>query len=933
MPVSGKRPPGPGDDVAAMVEVRLNRASDEGPARSPPLLAILRLALVGLAVTLLLVVAVSAWSVEQTRRQFEQQAAVLADAVALRHKEGEAALGGLAAMCRAITAVNRTQLALFAGEMQVRYPHIAYIAYAARVEGEVPTGFERTQRAKDRAEFRLWEPQNETRRPSSARPVHFPLVYIEPMQPSLRDLIGIDLYADPSLQPVIDRAIDQGHIAASPPRQLLNGQRGYLLIKAVSNLRPAVQGADDTRVVLIAIRANGLLPEAASLPAGESVVIRYQGEGGGELIGVHSPGPEQHWLQDLLPRLSYQRTLDGEDQPYVLQVEKRLGREVLRGDLLLGLVVIALLMVGLVYLRLRLLSERVRSRDLLHQSREQAEVTLHAIADAVITTDAKGFVNHMNTTAEQATGWSLAAARGRPLAEILSLLDEKSGGRLPDPIGQCMREGRVVRLKEALVRSGQHRNERLINATASPIRDREGCIIGAVLVFHEVSSERELQERLAYQATHDALTGLLDRGEFERQLERALQLARETGRQHALCYMDLDQFKVVNDACGHAAGDELLVQLSALLMTTVRDTDILARLGGDEFAVLLMNCPLDLAADKAMSLRDVVKTFRFIWQGKRFEVGFGVGVVPVTENSGSVTDVLRAADIACYRAKAHGRNQVFVYQSDDPELEKWRGEMRWATRIGEALENEQFRLYYQTIKPLQAEEPGLFHCELLMRREGDDGKLASPEAFIPAAERFNLMLDIDRWVVGAALPKIAQLSRQAAPRGERVLCGINLSGQSLGDQTFFAYVERLMREFEVPPEAVCFEITETVAIFDPVVAVDFIRRLRKRGSRFALDDFGTGVSSFAYLKQLPLDYVKIDGSFVRDLLHSPVDQAMVESINRVAHTLAVRTIAEYVENTALVAKLRAMGTDYAQGYAIAHPAPLDDLLSGARPGG
>jgi len=503
---------------------------------------------------------------------------------------------------------------------------------------------------------------------------------------------------------------------------------------------------------------------------------------------------------------------------------------------------------------------------------------------------------------------------------------------VPDPLAECIREGRTARLSEVVVVRGRQGEEALIMASASPIRDREGRVIGAVLVFHDVSKERQMADQLAYQATHDALTGLLDRGEFERQLSMALHSAKTSGRQHALCYMDLDQFKVVNDACGHAAGDELLVQLSALLMATVRDTDILARLGGDEFAVLLMDCPLELAANKAESLRDVVKSFRFIWQGKRFDVGFGIGVVPVMRNSGTTTDVLRAADIACYAAKSKGRNQIFVYQADNPELEKRRGEMRWATRIGEALENKQFRLYYQTITPVSAAEPGLFHCELLMRREDENGELSSPEAFIPAAERFNLMPDIDRWVVSAALPRITELARFSARKGQRVLCGINLSGQSLGDESFYAYVNRLMNTYAVPAEAVCFEVTESSAIVNFEVALTFIRKMRARGCRFALDDFGTGVSSFSYLKKLPLDFVKIDGSFIRELLHEPVDEAMVECINRIAHTLGIKTIAEYVESEALLARLRELGTDYAQGYVIARPAPLDEWLGGTAAG-
>jgi diguanylate cyclase (GGDEF)-like protein/PAS domain S-box-containing protein len=566
------------------------------------------------------------------------------------------------------------------------------------------------------------------------------------------------------------------------------------------------------------------------------------------------------------------------------------------------------------------------AHEQLYVKQERTALTQHAIGDAVITTDVDGRVEHMNILAEQLTGWTIAVARARPLQDVFHILDEFTGGSVPNPAEETLREGRAVRREEPVLLVSLAGTDTLVEVGTSPIRDRQGKIVGVVLVFHDVSQERMMRNTIAYQASHDSLTGLVDRREFEKRLQEALKTAGDTQRHHALCYMDLDQFKVVNDTCGHAAGDELLVQLSALLRATVRDYDILARLGGDEFGVLLMDCPLDFAESKAESLRRVVKEFRFVWEGKSFEVGFGIGVVPITANSGSSTDVLRAADAACYAAKSRGRNQIFVYQSDDPELLKRRGEMRWASRISESLENQRFQLYYQIIRPLRRDEPGVFHCELLMRTEDERGNLVSPEAFIPAAERFNLMTDIDRWVVSTALPKIAALHQQAAERGETTLCGINLSGQSLGDESFFDYVSHLMTIHEVPPQAVCFEITETAAIANFDAALRFIAALKARGCYFALDDFGTGMSSFTYLKKLPVDYVKIDGSFVLDMLTNPVDAAMVEAINRIAHVMGIKTIAEFVEDEALLGKLRELGVDYAQGYQISRPAPLEEKL-------
>jgi len=910
----------------------MSKSGAETSGLRPTTRYLLRLAFFGIVMTSLLLGGAVWLEVNDAAHRFERESLATHDLVSHRLSESEAVLSGLAALYYALDEVDRDQLTLYASEMLGRYPHIGYIEYQERVPARGVADFERSLQAEGYVSYRIWESRQGQHRPVAERPYYYPILFIEPLTPERARMLGYDVYSDAAFRRAIDKAIGNGGVSASPPFKLADGRQAYTLFKAVySSLDvPSDDGQKfprARRLVSLLVKAEYLLASSDLLTPDASIELSYQAEVGGELSRIDSTRQVNPLLRWILPRLEFSRTLDGEGQPFLLVIKKQLGAEVFRPGMLIGISVVSLLLILLFYMWRRFSIEREHNREILFQHREQEDITLHAIADAVITTDAQGRVERMNAMAEQVTGWPLKQARGRKLAEVLPLRDEHTRGAVPDPVAECIREGRTARLSEAVVVHSRQGGESLIIANASPMRDREGQIIGAVLVFHDVSKERQMADQLAYQASHDALTGLLDRSEFERQLSAALHSAKTSGRQHALCYMDLDQFKVVNDACGHAAGDELLVQLSALLMATVRDTDILARLGGDEFAVLLMDCPLDLAASKAESLRDVVKSFRFIWQGKRFDVGFGIGVVPVTENSGTTTDVLRAADIACYAAKSKGRNQVFIYESDSPELEKRRGEMRWATRIGEALENKQFRLYYQTIKPIATAEPGVFHCELLMRREDESGRLASPEAFIPAAERFNLMADIDRWVVSAALPRITELARIAARNGERVLCGINLSGQSLGDGSFHDYVDRLMDTYEVPPEAVCFEVTESSAIANFEVALSFIQKMRARGCCFALDDFGTGVSSFSYLKKLPLDYVKIDGSFIRDLLSEPVDEAMVECINRIAHTLGIKTIAEYVESEALLARLRELGTDYAQGYAIARPAPLDELSS------
>lgn len=892
----------------------------------------------GLAAMFLLTGITVWWQISHLARSFERESAAVVDRVSQRLNETDAVLSGLTALYHALDEIDREQLSIYATEMLRRYPHIAYIEYLEKVTRDEVSDFVARLQGEGFLSSYLWQWVGEERIPVEARDFYFPIIFIEPLDPQRAQMLGFDSYSDEPLKLAINKAIDTGGSSASPAFKLIGGQRVYALFKAVYSGRDIPDSrtqrhAQARRMVSLLVKLDELLT-AGDLPSTDlNVILRSQVAGSDEITRIVSNYSVNPIFRTLLPKLLFERGVGQDGQHFFISIDKQLGAEVLRPDLLAGATILSLLIMMLLHTRVNIVSERARSEYLLLQQQEQEDITLHAIADAVITTNAEGRVERMNATAENLTGWSLSEARKQGLSEVLPLCDEYTQGSVLNPVVECLQEGRAVRLQEIVVLHNKQGKMLHIMANASPIRNRDGLIIGAVLVFHDVSEERQMQKQLEYQSRHDALTGLLDRAEFESQLAMALQSASASGRQHALCYMDLDQFKIVNDACGHVAGDELLVELSALLLSEVRDTDVLARLGGDEFAILLKDCSLQLAVSKAESLRDAVKNFRFVWQGRRFDAGFAFGIVPLIASSGTTMDVLRAADVACYAAKDKGRNQVFVYDKENIELEKFRGEMRWATRIAEALEDQKFQLYYQTIKPILTDDATLFHCELLMRREDESGGLTSPEEFIPAAERFNLMPDIDRWVVNSALPQIAELSQQMAKNAKQVLCGINLSGQSLGDETFFAYVDNLMDRYAVRGESLYFEITESSAISNFTVALSFIQKMRARGCRFALDDFGTGVSSFSYLKKLPLEYVKIDGSFVRDLLHNPVDEAMVASINLIAHTLGIKTIAEYVESEELLDKLRELGTDYAQGYVISRPAPLAEKLTSGNSSG
>ena len=558
-------------------------------------------------------------------------------------------------------------------------------------------------------------------------------------------------------------------------------------------------------------------------------------------------------------------------------------------------------------------TEHRLAEQALQAEQERAQVTLASIADGVVRTDAAGRVEYLNPVAETLTGWTTAEARGRPLIEIYQVVDDATGQPRANPVERCLREGQVV------VPSGHSRLLRrdgeafAVRDSAAPIRDAGGQVSGAVLVVQDVTQLRGLEREMIYLARHDALTGLVNRRELERHLEGAIATARDDDRRHALCYMDLDEFKLVNDTCGHVAGDELLRQLTALLGTQVRDSDVLARLGGDEFGVLLRDCALEGAMAVAEKLRRTVRGFRFTWEDRVFDVGVSVGVVPITAESESLAQVLSAADAACYVAKEQGRNRVHLYQPDDRAVAQRYGEMQWVQRINRGFEDGRFRLYRQVIRPLHGD--GQEMSEILLRLEGEDGQLMPTPAIIAAAERYHLISGLDRWVVEAALARIAEL-------GGSGVFTLNLSGQSLGDPAFLEFVLQRVGTGNVAPRRLCFEITETATIANLARARQLILRLKELGCRFVLDDFGTGLSSFAYLQSLPVDFLKIDGEFVRHLPTDPVQRALVGSIHHVGHLMGLRTIGEAVESEAALRVLQEIGVDYAQGYWIGMPEAL-----------
>ena len=555
---------------------------------------------------------------------------------------------------------------------------------------------------------------------------------------------------------------------------------------------------------------------------------------------------------------------------------------------------------------------------------ELAQVTLKSISDAVMTTDALGKVKYLNPVAEKLTGWQLIEAKGKPSTAILQIIDQYNKKPAVNPVDVVLQTNQTYELTKDTLLIAKDGSEYAIEDSAAPIQNRQGNLIGTVIVFRDVTQSRRLARKLTWQASHDSLTGLYNRRKFEEKVNLAIVDTHENGSHHALCYLDLDRFKIINDSCGHTAGDELLKQLTQLLKQEIRNFDIFARLGGDEFGLLFYNCSTEAAGAIAERLRQLVFDFRFTWKKKIFKLGISIGLVPINSSTKTLTQLLSTADAACYSAKEKGRNCVHFYHRNDVFVARKRVEKKWIERLNRALEKNRFCLYSQKIIDLKSDNSP-HHHEILLRLIDRSGKIIAPGVFLPTAERYDLMPTIDRWVVTNFLAGYAAYCQsqqnQKIPLPSN-LYTINLSGASINEREFATFLQQQFTRYDVPLETICFEITETVAISNLDNAVNLIEQLKKLGCSIALDDFGSGMSSFNYLKKLPIDYLKIDGSFVKNIAGDRVNYATVECFKYISQIMNLKTIAEFVEDNLILQNLRQIGIDYAQGYGIERPQPL-----------
>jgi diguanylate cyclase (GGDEF)-like protein/PAS domain S-box-containing protein len=563
------------------------------------------------------------------------------------------------------------------------------------------------------------------------------------------------------------------------------------------------------------------------------------------------------------------------------------------------------------------ISYRKNIESTLGRGKQQAQITLESIGEGVITADPTGVIDYMNSAAEKLTGATRENAIGKRLTDIVNLIDETDRRDLGDPIQRCLTDRRRVNMgRRAMMLSQAGGKELSIELTASPIKGPGDVMAGAVVIMHDVSEIRGLTKRMSYQATHDALTGLINRREFERRLEEALLSVREQDVTHVLCFLDLDRFKPVNDSCGHIAGDSLLRSIAGLIREKVRESDAVARLGGDEFGVLLLGCPLDKARQIADDVCTAVRDFRFVWQDKVFQIGVSIGLVEIGRDSASIEDLLGAADSACYVAKQEGRGRVHVYSARDEISARQRGEIYWLRQLQAALKENRFDLYVQPILAVAGRTGQGPAMEVFLRLTDESGKLVQPQQFIQAAERYHLMGSLDRWVVRTAL---AALGQGAMRLPENRSCTINLSAQSLGEDDFLEFVVECLDQSQVSPSQVCFEVTETALMADLDRAERFASVLHGMGCQFGLDDFGSGVGALASLKGLDIDYLKIDGAYTHDLRADSLNAQVVSAITKLAKTVGFKVVAEQVEAQADFDALREMGVDYIQGNFVDRP--------------
>jgi diguanylate cyclase (GGDEF)-like protein/PAS domain S-box-containing protein len=807
-----------------------------------------------------------------------------------------------------------------------QYPYLHMIHYIVRVDESERESFIARRRDLGQSDFAINKQHKvnpNTFIPSEGAEIYYPFVFTYSLSGSSSRLVGFDGYSSNEIREAIDKSLSSGDSFATAPFIFMEEKPVYIVMQPIvtnGKFPRAVNRGNKSKKDLLAITVN-IDELIRDINPGNNYALKLLHlNKSNRIVDAAINNQIVSTGYTLLPLISKTKTLYNSGQSFQITLERQIHwRDLEYGWIAFYFIItIAVLILAFSFVRLRIQSntERLQAQAALYKEREMAEVTLYSIDEAVITTDTEQIIKLMNPVACLLTGWSENEAIGKPLNQIYNVVDENTHTPIVHTLERCLELECTVRSESPIILIKRDGSELIIDSSSALTRDHNYNTTGAVLVFRNITHVRDLSKKMEFQAKHDALTELINRREFEHKLNLAIKSANEEDKQHALCYMDLDQFKIVNDTCGHIAGDQLLREVSKLMPHTIRASDCLGRLGGDEFGVLMFDCPVYQAEKVAESLRSTIKNFTFKWNRKIFDVGVSIGLVPIHKNSGSLQEIMSRADSACYIAKDLGRNRIHVYTDNDKAIAQRQGEMIWLTEIQSALKEDRFKLYIQAIRPIKNTTDPIHH-EILLRMEDRDGKIIPPMSFLPAADRYDMMPKIDRWVIETSLSKISRETKHT----KNCIYNINLSGQTLHDKSIVGFIKDKIQQLNIPPEIICFEITETAVISNFTTAIKLINILKDFGCKFALDDFGSGLSSFSYLKNLPVDYLKIDGEFVRDILFDQMDRAILTSICNIGHEMGLKTVAEYVESTGILALCVEIGVDYAQGYTIEKPYP------------
>jgi len=865
---------------------------------------------------------ISIWlSQQDIENKFSQRSQTIHNTITHRLNNIDAALVSLVGLHHGSKYLDKTEVAEFSTDILNNFEFIDAIYISKRVHIDEKSAFESDNRLFGTESYKITELNlpTGTGTDNETTAYLYPIDFVEPYTPRTAHYIGVNFNSHNVFTKQINKAISESSIVHTKVTNIFNeSEPHYFLLKAIylGYFRPATATSRDQQLnslAIIQVNVKKLIPDFITFYGEFNISIT---EKTSQFINIKSEREIQppFWGPELL---RYTTPLKIHDNNFELNITRQLSLDdYLNRNSYSAIFLSFTISIAFILLLRSLRHSQIRQKaaqDKLFDQQEKARVTLTSIGDAVISTDIHGRIEFINEAAEQLLGYALNEVYGKEFSQIFVLVNENDPTSIKKPVEYCLNAPNASQLSETAMLLHHNGTPISIHSNAAPIHNSQNQIIGVVLVLRDISKERKLVRKIAYQATHDELTGLINRRGFETQLQYAIDNRRNDSTKYSFCYLDLDEFKVVNDTCGHTAGDELLKLITSKIKKHIRKHDILARLGGDEFGILLTDCDLIIAEKIANNIRNEVKNAQFLWDSKLFTVGASIGLIFIDQHTESITDVLSAADSACYIAKEKGRDTVHVYTPDDEAVAEHIGLMQWPTRIRSALQEHNFVLYTQRIDPVVTHKNIHPITEFLIRLKSDDNDLIPPMAFIPAAERYNLMHEIDCWVIKHAIKEIEFL---AIPE---MLYTINLSGQSLGKNDLYEYIARNITQTGVNPNQLCFEITETAAITNQEAAVTLITQLKKLGCSFALDDFGTGLSSFSYLKSLPVDILKIDGVFIRNMVADRIDQSLVRTINHIGHELDLLTIAEWVETAESKSLLTEMGVDYLQGYYIHEP--------------